>query len=281
MKPNYKPIMMNGEMVRAILDGGKTQTRRPVDLSKLILGCGEVGLENDHVVKIKRNPCDRKEFLVWYQTGEEGVYMGDECVPIKSPFGVPGDRLYVRENFKYFERRESDQVLKADESKDYKNGAGFAKLCERLRHEGEDYLVYMADQTARSFAEWDHSHEIYEHCIGKFDKTIPSIHMPKWASRITLEVARVWVERVQEISHDDAELEGIDIHDVIGLNGVVEQVYTVGDLSESNPECVFRDLWDSIYSTKPGKAWADNPWVWCCEFEVMKSTTNKGDTDEE
>ena len=92
-----------------------------------------------------------------------------------------------------------------------------------------------------------------------------SIYMPRWAARINLEVTDVRVERVQDISADDAELEGIDMIDYED-RGEVLQRYHCGDFGGDHPVDVFRDLWDSI-NKKRGFGWRLNPWTWVISFE--------------
>jgi hypothetical protein len=90
----------------------------------------------------------------------------------------------------------------------------------------------------------------------------PSIHMPRWASRLTLEVVSVRVERLREITEADALAEGIDTEsdDFARAEGLVAA-------GASRPAAVFAfaDLWDSL--AKPGTRWEDNPWIWCVEFK--------------
>lgn len=176
-----RPIIFSGEMVRAILAGEKTQTRRVV----------------------KPQPTK--------------VYPGDGCYPvvnamcfdekrirfITSPYHV-GMRLWVRETIDG--RFGCDSFYVADES----------RLVDALG--------------------WDIGAK-HVPC-----KIISSIHMPRWASRITLEITNVRVERVQEISEEDAKAEGVD--------------------SVKS----FKDLWNSIYFER-GFGWNKNPWVWVLEFK--------------
>ena len=145
-------------------------------------------------------------------------------------YGSAGDRLWVRENFWIAE----------------KEGGGI----------GVPFVFYSADQ--------DGGHVLHgqtcevpvdAHC-GKWGQH-PSIHMPRWASRITLEVVSVRVERLQEITEEDAKREG-----VWGEN---EPYQGVGDL----PTDRFRHLWDSINGER-GYSWQSNPWVWCVEFRRIK-----------
>ena len=88
----------------------------------------------------------------------------------------------------------------------------------------------------------------------------PSIHMPRWASRITLEITDIRVERVGEISNEDARAEGLTM--LAGLTGG-------GYLGLANERYAFKDLWDSL-NAKRGYGWESNPWVWVISFKVVK-----------
>jgi hypothetical protein len=97
----------------------------------------------------------------------------------------------------------------------------------------------------------------------------PSIHMPRWASRITLEIAKVRVERVQEISAEDAKAEGV--------RGFVEDgcyVYEGSGTWSFSAKGSFMSLWDSINAGRDGGkyAWSANPWVWCIDFARVEAT---------
>ena len=203
-----RPILFNGEMVRAILDGRKTQTRRP----------------------IKPQPTG------WNPTpNAEGAWLfciaGDMDYsegPFTSPFGAPGDRLYVRETW--------------------------AEAFEINR------IFYRADTDIDGSVPYEMSGAGgFGGGVGnaKIDKWRPSIHMPKRMSRITLEVARVWVERVQEISEADAWAEGCPEERIPdGLPSSVAWFY---------------EQWNAIYAAK-GFGWDDNPWAFACEFKVLEVT---------
>lgn len=96
----------------------------------------------------------------------------------------------------------------------------------------------------------------------------PSIHMPRWASRITLEVTDVRVERVQDISEQDALAEGVDMeteHGSLCIN-IEDASYSSNLVYGSAIKTVFRKLWDSI-NLKRGYGWDINPWVWVVEFK--------------
>lgn len=181
---NERPILFSGPMVRAILEGRKTQTRRvmnpqPVDQD-----------ENGWYVQVPVTDA-RAPGMVFY----ERKYF--HC-----PYGQPGDQLWVRETF--------DDV----------HGS----------------VLYRANPEDA---------EDFPPCGGKRCHWKPSIFMPRWASRITLEIVGVRVERVQEITPDDARAEG------------VEHLYA--------PRNAFANLWDSI-NAKRGYGWDSNPWVWVVEF---------------
>jgi hypothetical protein len=103
----------------------------------------------------------------------------------------------------------------------------------------------------------------------------PSIHMPRWASRLTLEVCEVRVERLQSISAEDARAEGIR---EVTKDGQVKKycVYDRGDMSSTpwaemarDPVSAYRLLWDSINGKRSGCSWADNPWVWKVSFRRL------------
>ena len=180
-----RPIIFSGEMVRAILDGRKTQTRRVIKP------------QPDHI-----------------HTFQKGILLpqiGDK--EIRCPYGQPGDRLWVRETW-----AKNNPVLDA-------------KVC------------YRADLMSPD--------------LGKPWK--PSIYMPRWASRITLEIVNVRVERVQEITEADVIAEGIGAFTL--ARGVLSD-------APPDPRWKFIELWNSINANR-GYGWEINPWVWVIEFKVL------------
>ena len=184
-----RPILFSGPMIRAILAGTKTQTRR-----------------------------------VWKEArlAPRDLAIGDRS--IACPYGEAGDRLWVRETWatvKWF---------------DDTNAASCWK------NERPPALYFAADTGAYLTSE----HR------GRWR---PSIHMPRWASRLTLEVVSVRVERVQDISEADALAEGIDW---AGCNHAYGQTISA-----------FAGLWDSINDAR-GYGWKVNPWVWVVEFKRVQ-----------
>lgn len=204
-----KPILFNSEMVKAILDGRKTMTRRVIKpMSKNQAEWLTPELINDvpHGEIIKggwqmHHPRADTDYM--------GVHVEHDSPLgwVRCPYGQPGDLLWVRETF----------LIKP-------NGDAF----------------YRADDPAASG--WNSG--------STTTKWKPSIFMPRWASRITLRVLDVRVERVQKITEADARAEG------------------VGEWGCDTIE-VFQDLWDSI-NAKRGYSWDSNPWVWVVSFEVVE-----------
>ena len=224
-----RPILMNAEMVRATLSGAKAQTRRIVkDLPDTITRFAGPWMKQDGTCA---NGADWS-FGSGEIKGDPQNFFVDKKMPC--PFGVPGDRLWVRETFfidlfPYCDEgplpKEKPQALIDDPYPLYFRADG--ECCE----------------------------QIPECCCAEVGKPRwrPSIHMPRWASRITLEVTGVRVERLQDISEEDAKLEGADGAKYLG-QGFDQCVYREA----------FRALWESINGTDSGDV---NPWVWVIDFK--------------
>lgn len=222
---NEKPILFNGEMVRAILSGRKTQTRRIVKPQP------PGYIDELHGNDLRGRAPYRIEH---YETGciLGSGFEDDDNVLYRCPFGVPGDRLWVRESFRFTcdEKSFSCVAYEAD-------GTARQMLCLD-GGDGDPIGVGKACRPA-----------IFESL-----KWRPSIHMPRWASRITLKVTDVRVQRVQDISEEDAIAEGCQ------CAGVPASLTNRG---------AFAKLWDSI-NAKDGNGWAANPWVWAVTFKRAK-----------
>ena len=159
------------------------------------------------------------------------IDLGVRC---KCPYGQVGDRLWVRETWAV--------------SRLYNN------LAPRLIDK-DATVLYFADGKEKSY--W----------IGR---TRPSIFMPRWASRITLEITEVRVERLQEISDEDAIAEGIERHTDSGNNIFWFEVASDYHGSTQSVTAIeaFGKLWDSL-NAKRGYSWESNPWVWVINFKEM------------
>lgn len=227
-------MIFNGEMVRAILDGRKTQTRRPVRFPVLDknLGCELAGNE---------------------LAGElsAGNYLN-------SAFGKPDHRIWVRETWATLGNENGccvdweDNLCKGDE----RSAARIYRAsCEQ--RPGDYGLWSIPDD-----ADWkphtkDHKFE------GAWR---PSIHMPRWASRILLEITNVGVQRLQSISPNDAAREGLVKLPATGRYCINQGDQYFGGASHDARE-VFSWLWASIYGEE---SWNANPWVWVIEFKSIE-----------
>ena len=147
------------------------------------------------------------------------------------PYGKPGDRLWVREGF--------SQCLDPD-------GDGMERV-----------YSYRADNINKKIlgAFWGNERSMESHEIAGYTSWKPSIHMARWASRINLEITNIRVERVQDITHDDAIAEGL-----------IPETMHHGDLVDK-----WIDLWDSINKSR-GYGWDINPWVWVVEFKRINES---------
>jgi hypothetical protein len=204
-----KPILFSTPMVKAILDGRKTMTRRVVKAPVLYKVVAPPSLISQ--------VGDVWEFL-W-----NGKMVGGGF-KIKPPYSV-GDLLWVRETWRRYSRSEC--------------------TCY-------EYCQCPPDGTFLYFADWGPNESKWK----------PSIHMPKAAARIWLEVTNVRAERLQEITEEDAVKEGIK--NVFERNPHYDG--TIGSAIKINHLTQFRELWDSI-NAKRGYGWDINPWVWVIEFK--------------
>ena len=210
-----KPLLFSGPMVRAILDGRKTQTRRVFKNEN-----GEAKISTDvSRVDVSVNGVASLMFPL-----ADGT-LHPKSFTYKCPYGYPGTKLWVRETFEYCVR-----------GADYTPGF-------------EDYVAYRADNGAKMITPGLISTEDIN---GKWR---PSIHMPRWASRISLEVTGVRMERLQDISTEDIRAEGVD-------DGMTNP--RMGKRHDASMRMAWQALWESINGPD---SWAASPWVWIVEFK--------------
>lgn len=283
-----RPILFSGPMVRAILEGRKSQTRRIVKPQPQ--PHGGAGL-----APIKPYHTSLGDWA--WVLADTGHGSG---TTFKCPHGQTGDLLWVRETFTYWERPDPkiDITPRANESSRPADGKRYQRWLARTMPSadegaGEDFLVYKADDFKRSLGEWKHPHPIYEHCVGRFGKTLPAIFMPRWASRLTLRITGVRVERLQEISEADSlaegcraveaepwwqgykECEGELMHQQ--ARGRVPPDWMIEPKPSYNPTfdplaCTAKQAYESLWNSINGKRapWSSNPWVWVIEFERIE-----------
>jgi hypothetical protein len=199
-----RPMLFSAPMVRAILDGRKTVTRRVVKPQPLWVA--------DPSVPFKTHDANPK-----------GI--------IYCPHGKPGDQLWVREAFSGPRCMDASDGCKAVPPSKWGDGSR---------------IWYWADGNPTE---------------GDWTRPRPSIHMPRWASRILLEIVAVRVERLQDISEADAVAEGCKpIRPELMLDGLIVRP------GRSAVE-EFRHLWEQING---GGSWEKNPWVWVIEFKKLE-----------
>jgi hypothetical protein len=223
-------IIFSAPMVRALLAGRKTMTRRMVKPQPPSVEAvrSKAGID----FHLFTGHAGRSDFRVAGPVWAVRELMDGREPEWRCPHGQPGDRLWVREGFQY-----CDEMLDG-----YTRDA---PVCVLFR---ADMKPYRFEPTAR-FIPNQHADEWR---IGPWK---PSIYMPRWASRLTLEVTGVRVERLHEIAPTDVLAEGVG------------HLYGYTD-SEPPIDAVlrFRELWESIHGAG---SWAKNPWLWVISFRSL------------
>lgn len=208
--PKACPILFSAPMIRALLEGRKTQTRRIV--------------KPQPFAPVHQNCVTNEWGQCWYdRDGATGEPLREVWKPLRSPYGKLGDLLWVREAFRPFTCTLSPGCM----------------------------IEYNATRSDRSDIKWR-----------------PSIHMPRWASRLTLELTEVRVQRLQEISEADAVAEGL-IAETAPNGHITYQI--PGELCAQTPVRAYRLLWESINGEE---AWERNDWIWALSFRVYQQNVD-------
>lgn len=219
------PILFNSEMILAERDGRKTCTRRNSKLHAI----NEIP---NAIEFASQDLTDLRKWHFWVHERDNGRH-GDppDVETVKCPYGVAGDILWIRENHAI------------DDGK----------------------IIYQADfevrrlQGERPYGRAFHLQDY------KPERWRPSIHMPRWASRRSLLVKSIKVERLHDISDDDVKAEGVPHCESNGC-----YLTTKGDYAKS-PQSAFKSLWESIHGEG---AWKLNPWLWVVHFERIERSTD-------
>lgn len=237
-----RPITFNADMVRAVLDGRKTQARR---IMRVQPESNQYGLL--HITdSTKRSDIGKYH---WAESNATGTHTRSAL--FSCPFGAVGDRLWVREMWSVVSHAFDDDGLMIDYVPDRPAKAVHEKPFGSGYYSG--HAIYAADG---GFTWGDD-----DGCVDGRSCWKPSVHMPRWASRITLEITGVRVERLQNISRADAIAEGgPPSHPSIDA---VSRDYGFPDFSRS----WFGQTWWSIYGEE---SWQANPWVWVIEFKRVE-----------
>lgn len=217
-----RPILFKAPMVRALFAGTKTQTRRA-----MVIG---------HAPDNSNVQFDASD-LKWYCDG--GLWLRS-C-----PYGVPGDRLWVKETW-------APSILRG-------HGQD-ACDCDTVR------VDYRANGGWKEFVTDEIPDDWTMPKAARGGQSVTPLFMPRWASRITLEVTSVRVERLQDVSEEDAEAEG-----VASLDGEIDEVALCAKakamgLTTDDARAWFATLWGSINGDS---AWDANPWVWVISFRRL------------
>lgn len=232
-------MIFNAEMVRALLDSRKTQTRR-------VLTPRQLGLIELAAIAGECYPLESGQ-----QHANSQSYYREHC-----PFGAVGDRLWVRETWAVVSHAFDDDGLMVGYVPDRPSKAVHEKAFGRGYYSG--HTIYAADG---GFTWGDD-----DGCVDGRSYWKPSIHMPRWASRITLEITNVGVQRLQAVSQGDAMREGLIRLPASGRYCLNEGDQYFGGASRDARE-VFSWLWSSIYGDE---SWQANPWVWVVEFKRVE-----------
>lgn len=244
-------MIFNGEMVRAILDGRKTQTRR---IMKVQPSDGFHPTHNGYDLDLNAHwytpgVVDKNGYL---QPAKKDVFgVADENEGYTCPFGAVGDRIWVRETW---------GVVSHELDEDGRIQPWSPDRPATAIHEmpfGNGYYTGHAIYAADGEFTWgdDDGYEDGRSCWK------PSIHMPRAACRILLEVTGVRVERLNSISQEDAQAEGMEL---TGWRPTYSDPDSGGEVW--TPYDNFAQLWESIYGEE---SWKANPWVWVIEFKVV------------
>lgn len=215
-----RPILFSGPMVRAILSGQKTQTRRVVKITHRTPGLAA---------------------CLQPSVGEPRPRTAAELCP----YGQPGDRLWVREAWQH-----TNHPLGP-----YQDGCP---------------VYYRAD-----YLDDPHGPDGERSAEGKYRSWRPSIHMPRTACRLELEILGVRVERLQAINEHDAQAEGADALNFDNCGAFERDLFDMPLMENGTPRRNgFALLWEAINGDG---SWASNPWVWVVEFKLVETTANDGD----
>lgn len=231
-----RPIIMTAESVRAILDGRKTQTRRvlkfqpPSDAYEL---CTLMSTTD-------RDEKKHEGKKHWVEMDDDGFTILDATEDFfRVPYQI-GERRWVRETWASY--------------------GGTKDLYHRAK-ENIQYRATWDNDTRRPDWHWYSDQPFCD------DHWRSPIYMPRWASRLSLEVTDAKVERVQDISIDGAKAEGIEGGGVSWWGGYYSGT---AKIMHGNARSAFESLWDTI-NAKRGYSWESNPWVWAVTFRRVPS----------
>jgi hypothetical protein len=235
-----RPIIMRGDMVRATLDHRKkSQTRREIKPQPY-----EPDMDLTEILcqgKVHyRRPAGHPMIEEAATAPGYSTRTGWAGLLTRCPFGQPGDRLWVRETW-----NKHGGVLS------YRADGDWIKDFKR-EHDRNNPAAVLEAQLL---------------------KWVPSIHMPRWASRLTLEITAIRIERLQDITEEDAKAEGSTLACWFGDRSFPRKVpmQEIGDLWSYKTG--FANLWESVSGAG---SWDKNPWVWVINYKVVENDYSDG-----
>jgi hypothetical protein len=239
-----RPILFSGPMVRAILEGRKTQTRRTAKFNPT---------KQEQGINLNFSGLRAGLYCTGLMTSGSvlysmrGSYWNQVTEPLFSPYGYACDRLYVKEATWLWCERRPNGTTKTGRPKWHYVPVPNTPAVYCTDHPKKPDWGYPIDTRSGNVQMWKYKSARF---------------MPRWASRITLELTEVRVQRVQEMGEEDAQAEGAEYLEHCGT-------YRKGDPIPASYRYGFQQLWDSI-NAKRGFGWDKNPWVWALTFKAVK-----------
>lgn len=267
-----KPILFSAPMIRALLDGRKTQTRR---ILKAPFKGHELVNLREHENDARFSGQHNDPFSWGYPYADDGAPMVLGQWPELCPYGKPGDLLWVRETTAIERQVEGDQMPPFNDGRPVKRD-------EDLGWRQPHYRA--TDPTPE--LEYEESNHEGPTVIWK-----PSIHMPRWASRLTLRITDVRVQRLQDISEADAIAEGATSKPDDSRFAHMNRSIWSMDWPPERPERGWCDVslgsagfafaayinqlhGGEHWNLQPSNLWNENPWIWAVTFEVIKQNVD-------
>jgi len=243
-----RPILFSAPMVRAILAGTKTQTRRLVKPQP----------EPHQEMRLAADAPGRPD-ADWFLVHHDAL---NTWSPVRCPYGAPGDRLWVKETHALMSDY-GEHIEKIAEVRKYGGGAPVDR--RDLRWHGTNAIVHYREHP-RSFKELEAAPYFETWSSHGPPRWRPSIFMPRWASRITLEVTGVRVERLHAITEEDARAEGVQPAE--SMSGGMSLPEYAPHRPTLDYRAGFAALWRQINGAE---SWDANPWVWVVEFKRVEA----------
>jgi hypothetical protein len=249
--PRERPIFFSGPMVRALLAGHKTQTRRLVKIPAWITKRGlhprtDEWMGNRYTKGSGQYPGGNPQFTGDQPSGLLITCLDGTCQLLPCPYGVSGERLWVRETWKASERA--------------------ADMVDGIQFAADGSFIPIENSRAAA----DRWGDVYDNGRHGARCWRPPIFMPRWASRINLEVTGIRLERLQAITEADAAAEGVEKFFDRYAQCSREQRICTGELALAAPyRASFACTWDEINGDRD--LWSSNPWVWAIVFKRLRS----------